>query len=711
MYFKVMERDCKRKKTKKRESCEERSPLQHLNGLPIHKRNSNLSSSSSSSAPAASRFLISDNPCSSSSFYSSSRTHLDKKPKTFSKLANNDPSKSRVHTSKMGPRSKENEMPRKPFMQTSRKDKPQFITQRQNWPSNAKPTCKIRQRPKLSSAQGKSEDKMKKGSQEFQEKTKTSIETDSGKCTFEPNRASNGGNSNCAENCTPVSGRVASGYGSNTPNLCDHEYNIEDSAYERANSNANTAIDVKTPPVEPSQSPEIQCQSQSKKLVLKSVGTPVCYGTGHLLSGVSDKRKSRRRGSLRGGPEKTILFSDARRDENVGVDLKESSIPLLAEASVRWHLSPCDVGRGDHIIGSGNRLCDDDTGTLDLLSSPSMLCGNTLDFLCAKRSYGGSVGNVAVNRRSTDAISSPRKATEFPRILEPLSCNMDVSLLATSPNATHCSNGISSTEGKCFSKSLSRGSSILSSGSLNSGNIIQTPDSDSSSDACFGRSRLEVNLSSNSVWPELDPITTTLERMKLSPRSEMSTWDDPGLGTSFADMGSPPIPLDPTQFQRNGDSVSSWVSDTTTDNPTLSQMRISWCDVLASKTAGTDELDCCCCLSDEEVEGDESAKLYSLTKVAEEKESYQSNDSGQRNYTGDASVENKEDGFRILENEFSPVLLDYEPCIPAGGKGKSSSPDACAESICTDGGGLVASDDSDWTYFQETACFMSHKEV
>lgn len=709
MFLKIMETDCKRKKTKKRESCEERSPLQHLNGLPIHKRNSDLSSSSS--APAASRLLISDNPCSSSSFYSTSRTHLDKEPKNFSKLANNEPSKSRVHTSNMGPRFKENEMPRKPFMQTSRKDKPQFITQRQNWPSNAKPTCKIRQRSKHSSAHGKSEDKMKKGSREFQEKRKTSTETDSGKCTFELNRASNGSNSNCAENCTPVSGRVASGYGLDTPNLCDHEFNIEDSTYEGANSNANTAIDVKTPPVEPSLSPEIQSQSQSqsKMLVLKSVGTPVCYGTGHLLSGVSDKRKSRRRGSLRGGPEKAILFSDARRDENVSVDLKESSIPLLAEASVRWHLSPCDVGRGDHTIGSGNRLCDDDTGTLDLLSSPSMLCGNALDFLCAKSSYGGSVGNVAVNRRSTDVISSPRKATEFPRVLEPLSCNMDVSLLATPPSATYCSNGISSTEGKYFSKSSSRGSSILSSGSLNSGNIIQTPDTGSSSDACFGMSRLEVHLSSNSVRPELDPITKTLERMKLSPRSEMSTWDDPGLGTSSADMGSPPIPLDPTQFQRNGDSVSSWASDTTTDNPTLSQMRISWCDVLASKTAGTDEFDCCCCLSDEEIEGDES-----LTEVAEEKETCQSNDSGLRNYIGDASVENKEDGFRI-ENEFSPVLLDYEPCIPAGGKGKSSSslpsPDACAESICTDGGGLVASDDSDWTYFQETACFMSHKEV
>ncbi|KAH6768262.1 hypothetical protein C2S51_013598 [Perilla frutescens var. frutescens] len=671
----MIERDCKRKKTNKRENFEERSPLQHLNGFPIYKRNtkkcSDLSSPSFSSAPAASRFLLSENPCSSSSFSSSSsRTHLDKKPNIFSKIAKNEPNKSRLHTSNVVPKSKENEIPRKPFLQTSRKEKPQFNMLRQNWQGGPKPSGKNRQRSKLSSVQSKSENKVMKGSREFQENMKNSDEIDSGNRAFELNRVSDGSDSNCAKKCTPMSGN-----GSHSLSFCDHEFTIEeDSVFDRANAIA--ATDVKTPPVEASLSPEIQCHSQSKMLVLKSVGTPVCYGAGHLVSGVSDKRKYRRRGSLRGGPEKAVPFLDARRDENenenenVSVDLQESSIPLLAEASVRWHLSPCDLGREDLRIGldQGRMMVgDDDSDTLDLLYSPSILCGNTSNFLCAKSSYSGSgnVGNVSVKRSSNNV-------------------SMDECLLATSPNATYNCNGISSTEGR-------RDSAILSDVSLNSGNIIQTPDSNSSSDACLRRSRLELHLS-NSVWTELDSITGTLDRVKLSPRSEVSMWD------------APPISHDPTQLQENVDCVSSWVSDATTiDNLTLSQMRISWCEGLASKIVGTDEFDSCCRLSDEEIDGDEHLKLYTLTEAAEEKETYHGNNSGQRK-----SVEKKENGFRIGD-EFSPVLLDYEPCLDGGGKGKSASsshrPNAGAESICTDGGGLVASDDSDWTYFQESRLF------
>ncbi|XP_057793821.1 uncharacterized protein LOC131010346 [Salvia miltiorrhiza] len=563
-----MERDCKRKKTKKkRESFEERSPLQHLNGLPIHRRNTKRSShiSSSSSAPAASRSLLSDNNT------SSSRTHIHKnRPNRFPKIAKHE---SNVHTS--------NETPRKPFLQT-------------------KPTCKNRQRSKLSFV----EDKSEKGSGEFQKNMNNSDGNLSGKCTF------NGSSSNCAEICTPYS-----------INFCDHESAIDESVC--------AANDVKTPPVEASLSPEIQPQSQSRMLVLESVGTPVCYGAGHLVSGVSDRRKSKRRGSLKGIP-----FSDAKRDDNdnVSVDLQESWIPLLAEASVRWHLSPCDLGNR---LDQDRMVFDDgdDSVMVDSLSLPSMLCGNTLDFLCGESSYSGSgrVGNVAIDRRNTDAIF-------LPSILEPLRYNMDEYL-----------------------------------GSLSSGNIIHTPDSDS----CFRRS----------IWPGLDSITKALEGVKLSPTSEVSMWDAPGLGSHSVDIGPPPVSLDP----ENVYSVSSWMSDATNDNNlTLSRMRISWCEGLAGEIVGTDEFDCCCCLSDEEIEfGGEQ-----LTKAAEEIEF------GCRMVA--ASVEHKDDG-----NELSPVILDYEPYLTAEGKGKSFllGTDACAESICTDGGGLLASDDSDSSFIQKNRLF------
>ncbi|XP_042063289.1 uncharacterized protein LOC121807151 isoform X1 [Salvia splendens] len=208
-----MERECMRKK---RESLEERrSPLQNLNGLPIHRRNTkNISPISSSSAPAASRSSLSVNNTSSSTPFShSSKTHFHNKQNPLPKAAKFKPN---VPTS------------RKPFLQTSRKD------------LDAKPTCKNRQRSKLSPVHGKSE----KGSQEFQKKMKIS----------------------------------------------------DDLVYE----GGEAANDVKTHLLsEASLSPEIQCQSQSRMVVLKSVGTPVLYGAGHLVSGISDRRKSKLKGSLK----------------------------------------------------------------------------------------------------------------------------------------------------------------------------------------------------------------------------------------------------------------------------------------------------------------------------------------------------------------------------------------------------------------------------
>ncbi|KAI3459880.1 hypothetical protein Pfo_016543 [Paulownia fortunei] len=721
-----MEKEGKKKKQRneKKESCEKRSPLQDLNGIPIHKPNSKKRSNlSSSSAAAVSgeapkgclKFLLSSNTCSSSSSPSSSRTHLDKKSKTFSKIANNEPKKSTADTSKVLPRSKENEIPTKSFPQRSKRNRPQSLTQRQYSKSNAKSLYKNGQRSKLSSVQGNPVNKLKKGSEEFRAKMKNSQENGSVEQPFELLGVANGSNLNCAEIRTPV-GKVASGSCLDSVNFSDHKTVIEDSIYMRANGNSATA--VKTPPVEASLSPEIQCQSHSKILVLKSAATPVCYGAGHLVSGVTDKRKCRRRGSLKGGCDKANLFDDEMSDGNVTNDLPDISIPLLAEASVRWLLSPCDEGHEDQRSDSINKIdqckivCDNASGTLDLLSSPSILCGNASDLLCADSSYSGSgsVGNAANNMRSRNVILSPRKATEFQQDLEPSNNNMDEFLFATSPNAAYSCNGISSREGKHFSNHLIGDNSTLSIGSLNSGNMIQTPNSDSSSEVCVGRSRLEEH-HSNFVRSELDSITETLNRVNLSPRNEMSMWDTPGLGFHFADMASPPSSDDLNILQKNVDSVSSWVSNTTLDNFALSQMRISWRDGLASRIVETDEFDCCCFLSDEEIDADGSAggqlMLYPPTEAGEDKETYLGSNSAQRSYPGVESVENNDNDLRI-DNDLSPMLLDYEPCVSTREKEKSSPhrPNTCAESICTDGGGLVASNDSDWTYCHENHLFQ-----
>ncbi|KAL7127989.1 hypothetical protein ABFS83_14G285700 [Erythranthe nasuta] len=602
-----MEKEGKRKKLRreKDESSEKRSPLQNLNGFSYLKNNSkkksNLSSSSSSAAAASGKllapknclsFLLSSNSSSSSS---SSTTHLDKKLKTFPKSANNEPKK------KLRSRSKENEIPKKPFSQKPRSNPPQTLTHSKNSENKANPIYKNAQRSKLSSLQNNRVTKLKKGSEQFRAKTKNSQENGSIELLGVANSIS--------LNCTPV-GKLGSGPGLRSV--------IEDSKDERANN--NSAATVKTPPVEASLSPEIQNQSHSKILVLNSAATPVCYGAGHLISGVTDKRKCRRRGSLKGGSEKVNLFED---EKDLTDDLlRDPSIPLLAEASVRWLLSPCNEGSDCKNKADECRMaCDIDSGaSLDvIISSPSGLCGNASDFVCSESRYSGSgsIGNLVDEGRNWNK-------------------NKDGLLSANSTRSTV---------------------------SLSSRNIVETPNSDFIADVCNGkRSRLEKHQTDDFVLSELDSIRETLDMVKLSPRSEVSMWGPPSYNGI-------------NRHQENMDSVSSWVSNDATllDNLALSRIKISWRDdELASGIVetNTDELDFCRCLSDED----------------------------EKTYLG-GGIENKENGPRV-DNDLSPMILDYEPRISARGKEESvmEKRSVYAESISTDGGGLVASDDSNWTY-------------
>ncbi|KAK4421927.1 hypothetical protein Salat_2143400 [Sesamum alatum] len=541
---------------------------------------------------------------------------------------------------------------------------------------------------------------------------KNSQENGTGKLPFEMLGVANCSNLNLAEDhCTQL-GKVL-GLDSDPISFANHETVIEDSVYERGV--VNSAIAVKTPPVEASLSPEIQCQSRSKLLVLKSAVTPVCYGAGHLVSGVTDKRKCRRRGSLK-GCEKINLFGE-ESEEKVVSDLQDSPIPLLAEASVRWLLSPCDKQRENEGSDSRNTLdqCrttyDNDLDRLNLLTSPSMLCGNASDVLCAQSSYNdrGSTDNMANKRRNSNVMLSPIKDSEFQGLLERSIDNVDEPLLAMSPNATYSRHGISSREGKSSSDNVIGDNSALCIDSLSSGNVIQTPNSDSSSGGRVGRSRLEV-FDGNLVRSELDSMTETLNRMELSPRSETSMWEAPGLGFHFADMAAPPGSIELSQLPKTVDSVSSWTFDSTLENLALSQMSISWRDGLVSRIQETDEFDCCC-LSDEDVDADgchgEQVRLYEPTESGEGKESYLSINSGQKSYPGAKSGEHEENDPGI-DIDISPMFIEYEPCVSARGNKRSSShsPNICAESICTDGGGLVASGDSDWTYCHENHLFQ-----
>ncbi|KAL6527175.1 hypothetical protein OROGR_016265 [Orobanche gracilis] len=514
-----MEKDGKMKnqRSEKKENREKGSgptPLQDLN----IKKPSNLSFSSSSSSAAAAaeapkgclRFSLSSKTSSSSSSHSSSRTHLHKMPKIFSKTAD---------TSKVISRSKENDPPRKPFSQKSKEDQPRW----QRRKNIAKPISKENgKRSELPSGGGNILNKSKNGSLKFQANVKNNSQgtgSISGELPSELLELSNSSNLNFTDCSSPPVSKCGSDSSMiELFSLCEGE-----------KDNNSSTIAVKTPPIVSSLSPEIQCQSHYKIPVSKSAATPICYGAGHLVSGVTDKRKCRRRGSLKGGVEKSNLFYDETSDMYPIDDSRYPPVPLLAEASVRWSLSP-----GDEDKGSDSRL---------------EKC----------RSFG--VDNVVEKRRNRDGISS------------------------------------------------SRGE-----------NIIQTPKSDSSPDTCVRRSRLELHGHGKFVRSGMDSLTE-----------------------------------------------SSWVSDDTKlDDLALSRVRISWRDSLIVDTAEYD-------LSDKE-----DKEIHSLVE----------------------SDDHRDNGLVIDDNDdLSPILLDYEPLISVRGKEKTTSSESNAESICTNGSGLVASSDSDWTYF------------
>ncbi|PIM99613.1 hypothetical protein CDL12_27891 [Handroanthus impetiginosus] len=631
----------KQRKNKK-PLLENRSPLQQLNGLQIRKKSSNLSSSSSSSSVEAPKgylgLLLSSNSSSAASSASSSRTHLERKHKALPKATSNVTEKSTAVALKVMPRSKENRVPRKPFSQISK---------------NTKPIYKNAERFKLCSAVNKS----KRGSAELV----ASLQNGSGEPFTELSGVSNKVNSNCIEeNCTP-GGKIASLCGLDSVSFDNHQ-NVSVSETDN-----NSAKSVKTPPIEASVSPEIQCGSQSKMLVCNSAATPICYGAGHLLSGVTDKRKCRRIGSLKGGCDKINLIDDEKNDWNVIRYSQDSPIPLLAEASVNWWLSPCDEGREDQGSDWENGLANA-SPMLGLSSSPSKICEDLCYLGCDNSDYNGigSVDDVASKRNARINVLSCRNDLEIYDFLGSSDKKKHESLLVATPNSTSDCRG----EGKDFGDNVVENNSSFSLSSLSSGNLIRTPNSDLSSDEHVGRLLVEVSRR-NFGWCEVDSITEGLNTVCLSPRTEENGPIE-GIESSSNSISLAQIP-------KNVDSVCSWVSDSTLENLALSQMRISWRDGIVSRIDENDEFDCCRCLSDEEIDADRCSR-------------------------GDKGNE------LGIECEVSPIPLEYEPCISTRRKERVSPhiQDLCAESICTNGGDFVASADSDWTYFGEITCFRSN---
>ncbi|KAJ6370604.1 hypothetical protein OIU76_028815 [Salix suchowensis] len=132
-----------------------------------------------------------------------------------------------------------------------------------------------------------------------------------------------------------VGGKVMNDDCHEKPSACKAESN---------STNSNT----KTPPVQPSVSPEIQCGSSMKLMTVKTITPATCYAAGHVVSGVTDKRKCRPRGILAGGEAKALGSFDSDdgieqvNDEGLVENSAVSMLPLPIDASMHWLLSPPD---------------------------------------------------------------------------------------------------------------------------------------------------------------------------------------------------------------------------------------------------------------------------------------------------------------------------------------------------------------------------------
>ncbi|CAN0922930.1 hypothetical protein LINGRAHAP2_LOCUS33304 [Linum grandiflorum] len=144
---------------------------------------------------------------------------------------------------------------------------------------------------------------------------------------------------------------------------------------------------TKTPPLHSTVSPEIQSVMSTAKSV--TTITPVCYAAGHLLSGVTDKRKCRPRGLLVVGEDMVVDKFDIDDHDsgddvnNTAIDLSPSALPV--KASMHWLHSPdnsSDVSPefGGFVVAA-NRSSDMDISPLedsyplsmDLLSSVNVV--------------------------------------------------------------------------------------------------------------------------------------------------------------------------------------------------------------------------------------------------------------------------------------------------------------------------------------------------
>lgn len=372
---------------------------------------------------------------------------------------------------------------------------------------------------------------------------------------------------------------------------------LDVTVYGEPEDNVNRSIS-KTPPIHNSLSPEIQGSSS-----LVSTTTPACYGAGYIVSGVTDKRKCRPRGILTvdenySGSARKVANSiddddDGDDEKKVKDVIKEDSPSLLpspTEALVYWLSSP--RSKGDKILNRESEIRLVESITLASSTSPSSsskrfwnLCDSSKTFWNVSDSSDlSSAANNGTRRKMCSSIS-PGSVSEF-------QVPFDSILFSPKSSPNRRTN---------TSENLIDENSPFSLNSIGSGNVIQTPQSDSSSDLHVELSLAHAdNQKEDDFNPYFNSFSDDLLSDNLVLNSSVPLEDSVNSSFQFDCLTMPYESIELGKLPKELNCQEPWLSSSTIENGSQSQMRISWREGLMSQVNEVDEFDSCRCLSDEE---------------------------------------------------------------------------------------------------------------
>lgn len=309
----------------------------------------------------------------------------------------------------------------------------------------------------------------------------------------------------------------------------------------------------RTPPVQASVSPEIQCGSSM--ILSASAQSQACYAAGHLLSGVSDKRKCKPKGILTVGENgfevgkgKILNDSDEFDEGDFGNDGNCDNIsmmPLPADASVHWLLSPCDEEKELEKEKSDDgfsqfRQIVDCVGH----ETPSPLSDRSVSSDICNISSGRSLSPMNICKDTMRRISSslsPNELFRFRSFIHLSSCDGEALAFDTTPTCE-----LDPSEHLKGEKP-----SPLSVDTLGSENVIQTPESNSSLENYVGFSCSQAEIQKkHDVGSDLESLTMTFQSAGLSPNIQASSREPSRSSFNFDSLATSSDSIDLSQFQR-----------------------------------------------------------------------------------------------------------------------------------------------------------------